>query len=156
MANILFRNANMPNPVNDLIMNEFNKLKEMSGGHPDYSIFLNYVSYVVNLPWNKTTEESLDLEKAKKVQTTIQSWIVLKLINLFFSSQVLELNHYGMDKVKNRILQFIAVRIMNPQRRGPILCFIGPPGVGKTTIAKTIADSLNRTFKRFRHAFIRK
>lgn len=54
-----------------------------------------------------------------------------------------------MDKVKQRILQFIAVRILNPVKRGPILCFIGPPGVGKTTIAKNIAKSLNRTFKRF-------
>jgi len=54
-----------------------------------------------------------------------------------------------MEKVKNRILQFIAVKILNPDRRGPILCFIGPPGVGKTSIAKAIASSLNRTFKRF-------
>jgi len=54
-----------------------------------------------------------------------------------------------MEKVKNRILQFIAVKILNPDRRGPILCFIGPPGVGKTSIAKAIAISLNRTFKRF-------
>jgi len=61
----------------------------------------------------------------------------------------LSLNHYGIDKVKKRILQFIAVRILNPERRGPILCFIGPPGVGKTTIAKAIANSLNRTYKRF-------
>lgn len=57
--------------------------------------------------------------------------------------------HYAMDDVKKRIIQFIAVRILNPERRGPILCLIGPPGVGKTTIAKAISDSLNRTFKRF-------
>lgn len=55
-----------------------------------------------------------------------------------------------MDEVKKRILQFIAVRILNPEQKGPILCFIGPPGVGKTSIAKTIADSLNRNFKRFK------
>lgn len=54
-----------------------------------------------------------------------------------------------MDKVKNRILQFIAVKILNPDRRGPILCFVGPPGVGKTSIVKAIASSLNRTFKRY-------
>jgi ATP-dependent Lon protease len=54
-----------------------------------------------------------------------------------------------MDEVKKRIIQFIAVKILNPERRGPILCLIGPPGVGKTTIAKAIGDSLNRTFKRF-------
>jgi len=62
---------------------------------------------------------------------------------------MLKLNHYGMDKVKNRILQFIAVKILNPDRRGPILCFVGPPGVGKTSIVKSIASSLNRTFKRY-------
>jgi len=62
---------------------------------------------------------------------------------------MLKLNHYGMDKVKNRILQFIAVKILNPDRRGPILCFVGPPGVGKTSIVKAIASSLNRTFRRY-------
>ncbi|VVC36708.1 Hypothetical protein CINCED_3A004038 [Cinara cedri] len=121
------QNAKLSKPINDLIMKEFNRLKEMNSYHPDYSVFLNYINYVINLPWNKITKESLDLKKAKNV---------------------LELNHYGMEKVKNRILQFIAVRILNPKLRGPILCFIGPPGVGKTTIAKTIADSLNRSFKR--------
>jgi len=69
--------------------------------------------------------------------------------NYVINLQVLMLNHYGMDKIKKRILEFIAVKILNPERRGPILCFIGPPGVGKTTIAKAIADSLNRNFKRF-------
>lgn len=75
----------MPLPVYDLVMNEFNKLKEMSGCHPDYSIFMNYVSYVVNLPWNKTTEESLDLDKAKKVQATITKLYSLNLCLSIFS-----------------------------------------------------------------------
>lgn len=65
----MFRNANMPKPIYESIMTEFNRLKEMNSYHPDYSIFINYISYVVNLPWNKTTEESLDLTKAKNVLT---------------------------------------------------------------------------------------
>ncbi|VVC46344.1 Lon protease, bacterial/eukaryotic-type,ATPase, AAA-type, core,Lon, substrate-binding domain,Peptidase [Cinara cedri] len=121
------KEEDMPKSVYDLILNEFNRLKLINTISPEYTIILNYVSYVVNLPWNKSTKETLDLEKTKNV---------------------LELNHYGMDKVKKRIIQFIAVRILNPEIRSPILCLIGPPGVGKTTIAKTIANSLNRTFKR--------
>ncbi|KAF0772871.1 lon protease 2, peroxisomal-like [Aphis craccivora] len=121
------KGSDMPIPVHKEIMKEFKRLHEMSTSNPDYSVLINYISYVANLPWNKRTEETLDLEKAKNM---------------------LKLNHYGMDKVKNRILQFIAVKILNPDRRGPILCFVGPPGVGKTSIVKAIASSLNRTFRR--------
>ncbi|CAH1738862.1 lon protease homolog 2, peroxisomal-like isoform X1 [Aphis gossypii] len=121
------KGSGMPIPVHKEIMKEFKRLNEMSTSNPDYSVLINYISYVANLPWNKRTEETLDLEKAKNM---------------------LKLNHYGMDKVKNRILQFIAVKILNPDRRGPILCFVGPPGVGKTSIVKAIASSLSRTFKR--------
>lgn len=124
---IAIKNSGMPPPIHQIIMKEFRRLQEMSTSNPDYSVSINYISYVAKLPWNKRTIETLDLEKAKNV---------------------LKSNHYGMDKVKNRILQFIAVKILNPGRRGPILCFIGPPGVGKTSIAKAIASSLNRTFKR--------
>ncbi|XP_025410436.1 lon protease homolog 2, peroxisomal-like [Sipha flava] len=121
------KNSNMPAPVYDVIIKDFNRLLKMNSFQSDYSVYLNYVNYVVNLPWNKSTKETLDLEKARNV---------------------LQLEHYGMDEVKKRIIQFIAVKILNPERRGPILCLIGPPGVGKTTIAKAIGDSLNRTFKR--------
>ncbi|XP_025191639.1 lon protease homolog 2, peroxisomal-like isoform X1 [Melanaphis sacchari] len=121
------KDSGMPTPIHKVIMKEFKRLNEMNSSNPDYSVFINYISYVANLPWNKRSKETLDLEKAKNM---------------------LKSNHYGMDKVKNRILQFIAVKILNPDRRGPILCFVGPPGVGKTSIVKAIASSLNRTFKR--------
>ncbi|KAL4097954.1 hypothetical protein QTP88_022636 [Uroleucon formosanum] len=124
---LAIKGSGMPSSIHKVIMKEFKRLCEMNTSNPDYSVSINYISYVANLPWDKRTNESLDLEKAKNV---------------------LKSNHYGMEKVKNRILQFIAVKILNPDRRGPILCFIGPPGVGKTSIAKAIASSLNRTFKR--------
>lgn len=124
---LAIKDSGMPTSIHKMIMKEFKRLCEMNTSNPDYSVSINYISYVANLPWNKRTNETLDLEKAKNV---------------------LKSNHYGMEKVKNRILQFIAVKILNPDRRGPILCFIGPPGVGKTSIAKAIASSLNRTFKR--------
>ncbi|XP_029341302.1 uncharacterized protein LOC115033013 [Acyrthosiphon pisum] len=124
---LAIKDSGMPTSIHKMIMNEFKRLCVMSTSNSDYSVSIDYISYVANLPWNKRTNETLDLEKAKSV---------------------LKSNHYGMEKVKNRILQFIAVKILNPDRRGPILCFIGPPGVGKTSIAKAIASSLNRTFKR--------
>lgn len=138
----------MPKSVYDFVMAEFNRLKAISSNNPDYPVIINYINYVVNLPWNMSTEESLDLAKAKLVQSfnKLNSFNIKS--NYCFSGQVLEANHYGIDKVKTRILQFIAVRILNPQITSPILCFIGPPGVGKTTVAKAIAESLNRRLQR--------
>src|SRR5258708_23865584 len=87
----------------------------------------NYLDWLVALPWSKTAAENIDIEKARKV---------------------LDEDHYGIDKVKRRILEFLAVRKLNPEGRSPILCFVGPPGVGKTSLGQSIARALGLNFVR--------
>ncbi|XP_050426278.1 lon protease homolog 2, peroxisomal-like [Adelges cooleyi] len=121
------KNTNIPKQIINILLKEINSLKQMGFGNPDYSMTYNYICFIANLPWGKFSDETLDLTKTKKI---------------------LQANHYGMKDLKQRILQFIAVRKLNPSIPGPILCFCGPPGVGKTTIAKSIAKSLGRKFQR--------
>ena len=89
----------------------------------NFSVSRNYLDWLTNLPWGKTTEECLDLLRAQ---------------------QILDEDHYGMEDVKKRILEFIAVSSLKGSTQGKILCFLGPPGVGKTSIAKSIARALHR------------
>merc|ERR1719495_1067405 len=106
---------------------EFKRLKKMSPQMPEYPMLRHYLELVAELPWNKTSEEKIDIQRAR---------------------QDLDADHYALDSVKRRVLEFLAVRKLNPQLTGPILCFAGPPGVGKTSIAKSIARTLGREFHR--------
>lgn len=103
-------------------LDRLDSIPEMS---PDYGVILSYLDFVVGLPWNKKSKESLDIKKA---------------------SEILDTDHYGLEDVKERILESIAVRIKNKSVKGSIICLVGPPGVGKTSIAKSVARALNREF----------
>ena len=119
--------AKPPEKVLTEAKRDLDRLSSIPAASPEYSLILTYLELLADLPWNKTSEDHLDLARAKKI---------------------LERDHYGLDKVKRRILEYLAVRKLNPQRRGPILCFLGPPGVGKTSLGQSIADALGRKFVR--------
>ena len=108
----------------------FKQLKRLDQMHPDAaeaSIVRTYLDWLVEAPWNKSTKEILDIKKAQ---------------------QVLDEDHYDLQKVKDRILEYLSVRKLNKQMKGPILCFVGPPGVGKTSLGRSIARAMNRKFFR--------
>lgn len=106
---------------------EFAKLSRMNPAFADYSIGLNYLELLLDLPWNETTEDNFDLKIADKV---------------------LNEDHFGLEKIKNRILEYLAVLKLKGDLKSPILCFVGPPGVGKTSLGKSIASALNREYAR--------
>ena len=106
---------------------ELNRLAKMSPAAADYHVTRTYLDWMVALPWNKVSELKVDLPKAQ---------------------EVLDTDHYDLEKVKERILEYLAVLRLRPQMKGPILCFVGPPGVGKTSLAKSIARALDRKFVR--------
>lgn len=116
-----------PKETKEKIAKEINKLSKVSPMSPDVSVSRAYLDTVFSLPWNKETRDKLDLEKAK---------------------EILDNEHYGLEKVKERILEYLAIRKLSKSLKGPIICLVGPPGVGKTSIAKSIADSLGRKFVR--------
>jgi ATP-dependent Lon protease len=106
------------------------QLKRLERMHPDASetaTLRNYVEWLVDLPWSKQTKDNLDLKAAKRI---------------------LDEDHFGLDKIKERILEYLAVRKLKPEGKGPILCFVGPPGVGKTSLGRSIARALGRNFVR--------
>jgi len=109
------------------IEEEINKIILMDTNSSEYTVTKNYIDTVLSLPWNKKTKDSIDLEKSEKI---------------------LNKGHYGLEDIKKRILEFIAVKKLNPEGKGSIICFIGPPGVGKTSLGRSIADALNRKFFR--------
>ena len=111
----------------EFVEKEITKLQALSSSAPDYSIQLNYVQTLVDLPWNEYTEDDLDLKKAQ---------------------EVLDSNHYGLDDVKERIIEHLAVLKLKGDLKSPIICLYGPPGVGKTSLGKSVAEALGRKYAR--------
>ena len=119
--------AGMPEAVKKEALRELDRLSKMPVAAAEYTVSRTYMDWIVALPWAKRTEDSIDLKRTK---------------------DVLDADHSGLEKVKDRVLEYLAVRKLNPDVKGPILCFLGPPGVGKTSLAKSIANSLGRKFVR--------
>ncbi len=118
---------NLPEAIEEKALKEISRLSKINPSSPDYSIILNYLDWINELPF---TESTLDTE------------------NLADAKAILDADHFGLEKVKQRIVEYIAVLQLTKQIRGPILCFVGPPGVGKTSVATSIARALNRKFVR--------
>ncbi|ACD96519.1 endopeptidase La [Trichlorobacter lovleyi] len=119
--------ARMPENVEKEALKQLGRLERMHGDSGEAGVIRTYLDWLIEIPWSKTTRDSLDIIRAKKI---------------------LDEDHSYLDKVKERILEFLAVRKLNKQMKGPILCFVGPPGVGKTSLGKSIARALNRKFVR--------
>lgn len=119
--------AKMPEAVQKEAIKQLGRLERMHGDSGEAGVIRTYLDWLIDIPWSKTTRDSLDIIRAKKI---------------------LDEDHSYLEKVKERILEFLAVRKLNKQMKGPILCFVGPPGVGKTSLGKSIARALNRKFVR--------
>ena len=121
------RKKNWPEDIEKFFYKELEKLDQVNPNSPDFNVQLTYLQTLVNLPWNEYTKDDLDLKRAQKI---------------------LDRDHYGMEKVKERILEYIAVLSLRGDLKSPILCLYGPPGVGKTSLGKSIADALKRKYVR--------
>lgn len=119
--------AKLPKPVKEKAMYEIERLKNSGTYSPEGNVIRNYIEWILDLPWNSVTEDSMDIKRAR---------------------EILEKEHYGLTDVKDRIIEYLAVKKMSNTLKGPILCLVGPPGVGKTSIARSIANALNRNFVR--------
>lgn len=118
---------NLPERVQEKILKEIDRLEKMPASSAEGSVIRNYVDWLLGLPWSEATEDDLDIRKAE---------------------EVLDADHYGLEKPKERVLEYLAVQKLVKGLKGPILCLVGPPGVGKTSLARSIARSLNRKFVR--------
>ena len=120
--------AELPEEPNLQALKDIERLTQMQSMAPEVAIIKNYLDWLIELPWNKTTTDNLDVKNASKI---------------------LDENHYGLKKPKERILEYIAVKSLKPKRvKQPILCFVGPPGTGKTSLGRSFADALGRKFVR--------
>jgi ATP-dependent Lon protease len=119
--------AGLPDAVMKEAAREINRLDVIPPASPEYSVIQTYLELLADLPWSKRSEDNLDLARARKV---------------------LDRDHFDLDKVKRRLIEYLAVRKLNPEGRGPILCLVGPPGVGKTSLGQSVADALGRSFSR--------
>src|SRR5262245_20393400 len=119
--------AGLPEPVKKEALRELDRLSKMPPAAAEYTVARTYLDWIVALPWSKRTDEVIDLKKTK---------------------DILDAEHSGLEKAKDRIVEYLAVRKLNPGMKGPILYFAGPPGVGKTSLARSIAQSLGRKFVR--------
>ena len=119
--------AKPPEEVMKQAERELKRLDFIPPASPEFSVIVSYIEIIADLPWNKLSEDNLDLDEAQKI---------------------LDRDHYDLEKVKKRLIEYLAVRKLNPQGHGAILCFLGPPGVGKTSLGQSIADALGRKFVR--------
>lgn len=119
--------ADLPEEVLEKAEKELGRLSKMAPTSPEGSVIRTYLDWILELPWNETTVDNMNLKRAAKI---------------------LDEDHYGLEKVKERIIEYLAVRSLTKNMKGPILCFVGPPGVGKTSIARSIARAIDRKFVR--------
>ncbi|NND70104.1 MAG: endopeptidase La, partial [Rhodothermales bacterium] len=119
--------AGMPEEVETAARKELKRLERMSDAMSEYTVIRNYLDWLIRLPWNKATDEEIDIANAERI---------------------LNEDHYGLEKIKTRILEHLAVHKLNPGGKSPILCFVGPPGVGKTSLGQSIARAMGRQFAR--------
>ncbi|MFO1443126.1 endopeptidase La [Bacillus sp. Bva_UNVM-123] len=119
--------AGMPEHVYSTAMKELERYEKVPSSSAESGVIRNYIEWLISLPWNKATEDDININKAEKI---------------------LNDDHYGLEKVKERVLEYLAVQKLTNSLKGPILCLAGPPGVGKTSLARSIATSLNRNFVR--------
>ncbi len=124
----LISQAGMPPEVEERAREELNRLYTTPVESSEYAVIRNYLDWLTSLPWSRTTEDNKDIAKAERI---------------------LEKDHYGLKEVKERILEFLAVRKLKDDHKGPILCFVGPPGVGKTSVGRSVARAMGRKFWRF-------
>ena len=119
--------ANLPSESEEVARKQLKRLRSMQVASAEYTVVRTYVDWILDLPWTHSTQDNLDIAEVRKV---------------------LDADHYGLEKVKKRLLEYLAVRKLKKDKKGPILCFIGPPGVGKTSLGKSIASALGRKFVR--------
>ena len=117
----------MPDHVREIAEKEIDRLSRIHPSSAEYPVARTYIDWLLELPWMEGTEDNLDIKRARRT---------------------LDKYHYDLDKVKKRILEYLAVRKLNPEHKGPILCFVGPPGTGKTSLGRAIAEALGRKFVR--------